>query len=343
MQNHSYKADSGILVKQGGSASLPSNPVQAASQGCVAGVDIGGTNLRIAIADLTGRILGRSATSTVGIRSADDVVEMIRGGVRQLLAERALPPDALKAIAAGAPGVTNADSGVVIVTSYLMGWRDVPLRAMLQQALGLPAAVDNDVNMAAIGESWAGAAKDARDFVFLGIGTGIGAGIVLNRALVRGAEWSAGEVGYMLVPGVPETRPEPGKPGTLEEMIGGAGIREQWRLLCANEQIPPENLTATEIFDRAIAGDALAQKLLGEASRLLFYTIYNMSLVLNCPLFVLGGGVGMHPALCNGVNERMKQWGVSGKTKVTRSTLGPDAQLMGTLRLALDTAEASRR
>lgn len=116
----------------------------------------------------------------------------------------------LKSIAAGAPGITDVNEGIVIATSYLMGWRDVPLRALLEDALHIPAAVDNDVNLAAIGESWCGAAKDEQNFVFLAIGTGIGAGIVLNGSPYRGTNWAAGEIGYMLVPGIPDI---PGRAG----------------------------------------------------------------------------------------------------------------------------------
>src|SRR5882762_6433021 len=104
------------------------------------------------------------------------------------------PRHTLKSIAVGAPGITDVNEGIVIATSYLMGWRDVPLRALLENAFHVPAAIDNDVNLAAIGESWAGAAKGTRDFVFLAIGTGIGAGIMLNGHPFHGENWAAGEI-----------------------------------------------------------------------------------------------------------------------------------------------------
>src|SRR5579863_5284660 len=127
----------------------------------VVGADIGGTRLRLALADHTGAILGRWSASTTGSVDAMMVLHLVREGVDALLLEASLPPEALSAIAAGAPGVTNADKGVVIATSYLMGWRDVPLRQMLETEFGVPASVDNDVNLAAIGEQRAGSAKGA--------------------------------------------------------------------------------------------------------------------------------------------------------------------------------------
>jgi len=306
----------------------------------VAGADIGGTNLRLALADAQGVIAARWSASTTGIRNAGSVVELIRGGVQSMLEEISAPVESLKAIAAGAPGATNVGDGIVVATSYLMGWRNVPFRALLEDALHVPAAIDNDVNLAALGEGWLGTAQLASDFVFLGIGTGVGAGIVLNRQIFRGSNWSAGEVGYMLVPGTLETKRETGRPGSLEEMIGGEGIRAQWRILWNENATPlPCSLLATEIFDHALEGDLLAQTILAQTARILFYAICNIWSVLNCPLFVLGGGVGVHPALLREVNRLLTEWQMDSSLQLTHSLLGPDAQLYGALRFALDTAD----
>jgi glucokinase len=305
----------------------------------VAGIDIGGTNLRLALADMTGSVQAKWSCSTAGVTGADTVVSLIRDGVDRLLRQVSAPRHALKAIAAGAPGITDVDAGIVIATSYLMGWRDVPLRAMLEDALNAPTAVDNDVNLAAVGENWIGAAKGAQDFVFLAIGTGIGSGIVLNGHLFQGTNWAAGEIGYMLVPGIPDMPRNQGEPGALESMIGGEGIKAQWRSLWLPDNTAlPRDLTATEIFDQALAGDSLAQTVLAQSARMLSHAIYNMNLVLNCPLFVLGGGVGIHPGLCDTTQKMLEQRNMRMRPHLTRSALGADAQLMGALRLALDTA-----
>ena len=196
-------------------------------------------------------------------------------------------------MAAGAPGVTDADAGVVIATSYLKGWCDVPLRNLLESTLHVPASIENDVRVAAIGENWRGSARGVRDFAFLAIGTGIAAGIFVNGQIVHGKNWSAGEVGYMLVPGTPEAAAKPGMPGSLESVIGGEGIKSQWtRALNGNRDSLPRNLNATELFDYARKGNVLAKGVLDRSARILAYAIYNISLVLNCSLFVLGGGVG---------------------------------------------------
>jgi glucokinase len=330
MHNHSHEAASGTVQQDSPSAE---------ETGYVVGIDIGGTNLRLALADVTGSVVARSSSSTAGVRGADAVVALIADGVQSLRLQVSAPHHALKAVAAGAPGVTNVDAGVVIATSYLMGWRDVPLRALLEDALNVPAAIDNDVNLAAIGELWAGAAKGARDFVFLAIGTGIGAGIILNGSPFRGTNWAAGEIGYMLVPGTPDQPANHGEPGALESMIGGEGIKTQWQSLwSADRTTLPKDLTATEIFDHALTGDPLARTILRQSARMLSQAVYNISLVLNCPLFVLGGGVGMHPALHSATQTMLDQRSIRKRPQLVLSTLGADAQLMGALRLALDTA-----
>jgi glucokinase len=319
--------------------SVQQESLPALDEGYVIGMDIGGTNLRLALADPAGAMLARRSVSIVGIRDAGRVVEIICEGVDQLLREQSVPRSSLRAIAAGSPGVTNVDDGVVIATSYLMGWRDVPLRDLLERAIGVPAAVDNDVNLAALGESWAGLAKGIRDFVFLAIGTGVGAGIVLNGQLFRGMGWRAGEIGYMLVPGTSEEPARTGEPGSLEAVVGGEGLRTQWQAQWSAEKTSlPQQLNATQIFDGATAGDSLAQSILERAARRLAYAIYNISLVLSCPLFVLGGSVGMHPALCDAVQIILQERGLRIRPRLTRSSLGPDAQLIGAVRLALDTA-----
>jgi glucokinase len=309
--------------------------------GYVAGVDVGGTNLRLALADISGTILARWSSSTVALHGPEAVIERLCSGVRCMLQEISAPLDALRSIAVGVPGVTDVDNGVVIATSYLMGWKNVPLRALVEKALDVPVAVDNDVNMAAIGEQWTGSAKDARDFVFLAIGTGIGAGIILNGDLHRGSSWAAGEIGYMLLPGAAEVPAGIDEPGALESVVGGEGIKAQWRKLMSAEgaRLPTE-LTATDIFDRALNGDPCAQTLLRQTATMLAQAVYNVSLVLNCSLFVLGGTVGLHPALCDAAQGVLGRWTGPGSPRLVRSTLGTEAQLFGTLRAALDSARS---
>ena len=310
-------------------------------KGYVVGVDLGGTNLRLALADRNGSVLARWSTRIVGINDPNEIVRLISAGVDELLAQAGIGRWDLLAVGVGAPGITNAQTGVVIATSYLMGWRDVPLRALLVSALGLPVAVDNDVNVAALGESWIGSAQGVRDFVFIAIGSGVGAGILLNDRLFQGMGWTAGEIGYMLLPGLPEKAVEQGKPGALEGFVGGEGIRARWKSTWDRSKTSlPLNLMATEIFDHASNGDALAGAVLRDSARTLAHAIYNMALILNCQLFVLGGGVGMHPALVSETRKILEERGSRAVPQLVLSALGKEAQLMGAIRLAMNTAVA---
>jgi glucokinase len=303
----------------------------------VVGVDIGGTNLRLAIADRSGKIATKWSATTVGIRDPEKVIRLILDGVKSGLSELHEPASMIQSIGIGVPGITDVANGVVVATSYLMGWRNVPLRALVEKELSIPTIVDNDVNLAALGESSGGAAVGVRDFVFLAIGTGIGAGIFLDGGIYRGSCWGAGEVGYMLVPGTTESSGKPYEPGPLENVIGGEGIREQWqRRWSAERTALPRELKATEIFDHALKGEAEAMAVLQQSATMLAQAIYNISLVLNCPLVVLGGSVGMHPALRDATQEALNRWNLRGAPRLTISSLGADAQLRGAVRAALD-------
>jgi glucokinase len=311
-----------------------------AGYGHVLGVDIGGSNLRIALADLNGRVLGKWSASTKRTSSPAMVIEQIRKGVKHLLEQASVPRRSLLAVAAGAPGITDGDAGVVVTTSYLKGWKDVPLRSLLESALRIPAAVENDVRMAVIGENWKGAAQGVGNFVFLAIGTGIAAGVFANGRLIHGTDWTAGEVGYMHVPGVPEEAARHGAPGSLESVIGGEGIRKQWLRSSNGTGVgATRNLTATEIFEQARAGDLVAQDVLNRSAKILAYAVYNISLVLNCGLFILGGGVGMSMPLRDATQRFLEKYNEPVQPKLMVSRLGQDAQLVGAVRLALSKAD----
>jgi glucokinase len=126
-------------------------------------------------------------------------------------------------------------------------------------------------------------------------------------------------------------------------MIGGEGIKTQWQKRWSAERtLLPRDLNATEIFDHALKGDSQAQLILRQSATMLAQALYNISLVLNCPLFVLGGSVGTHPALCDATQEILMQWELRGSPRLTVSSLGADAQLQGAVRAALDSVDADR-
>lgn len=313
-----------------------------ATIGYVAGADIGGSTVRVTVADLNGTMVGRWAASTRTHRTPERVALLVTAGIRELLRQHKISGSRLLAVGAGAPGITDVDAGIVISAPHLSQWHNVPFRRLLQERLKVPVVIENDVNLGALGESWCGAARGIKNFVFLAIGTGIGAGIFLNGRLHHGDDWAAGEVGYMHVPGSSGGVLQLDRPGPLESMIGGAGIERAWKRLCnrgKGERSHESGVQATRIFERAQTGDVRARRLLQETARMLADTVVNISLVLNSALVVFGGGIGTSHALFE-VTRRMIERNQFARPRLALSVLGKDAQLFGAVRLALDYAES---
>jgi glucokinase len=309
------------------------------SRGVVAGVDLGGSTVRLAFADLDGKIQGRWSISTRGNRTPQKIVHVIYSGLLNILEQAQIPRSRLLAVGLGAPGITNVQAGIVLSAPHLSGWQNVPLRDLLESKLQVPAVVENDVNAAAVGESWVGSAKGVSSFVFLAIGTGIGAGIFINNQLYHGSNWAAGEVGYLLVPGARSLRIALEKPGALEDAIGGKAIERDWRAKCS-AHTGVRDLRATEIFELAAQGHAEARKLLESSAQILACAVTNIALLLNTSMVVLGGTIGTSEPLLRATRE-IVDGNDFARPQLAISRLGADAQLHGAVRLALDRVEAS--
>jgi glucokinase len=308
-----------------------------ARHGYVVGVDIGGSNVRLALADLNGSIFGRWSSALRADSTPKAVTEIVASGIAHVTQQHKVSAKKIIHIAAGAPGITDAVAGRVLSAPNLDSWQDVPLRDLLQDKTRIAATVENDVNLGALGEGWRGTAQNVANFIFLAIGTGAGAGIVLNGALHHGANWSAGEVGYLLLPELAADPPSTEQPGALELAIGGKGIEQTWA-----EQVGPADSTyalrATDIFDLAATGDGRARELLHLTADKLAMAITNLSLVLDLSLVVLSGGVGEHRALLQATQRRLER-NQFARPQLVASSLGGEAQIYGAIWLALQAAE----
>jgi len=309
-----------------------------ARHGYVVGADIGGSNVRLALADLNGAVIGRWNAPLRAERSPKAVIEKVSAGIAHLRQQHKVPLKKILQLVAGAPGITDVAAGRVLSAPNLVGWNDIPLRDLLQDKTHIAATVENDVNLGALGESWCGAARNVANFVFLSIGTGAGAGIVLNGILHHGATWSAGEVGYMMIPGLPDDPPSTDRPGALESAIGGHGIEQAW-IDETGASRSATALRATDIFDLALAGDRKGREFLNRAAGHLAMAVTNLSLVLDLSLVVLSGGTGGHPGLLQAVQRRLERNQFARPTLVL-SDLHGEAQLCGAIYLALQAAEA---
>jgi glucokinase len=243
----------------------------------------------------------------------------------------------LYAICASAPGITDVSTGNLIFAPFLKDWGDIPLRKLLENAFEVPVIIDNESNLHALGERAYGAAKGEDHFVFLEVGNGIGAGIFINGMLYRGATGSAGEIGYMQVPGAPRGPFSTRVPGTLERVAGGKGMEETWRGMSKAAREPA---TAAEILAFAEAGDVLAVQVIETAAKALSDVIANISVLLDPTLIVLGGPFGCSQVLFEAVSRQLQlQKHDSDRIRVRLSLCGKDAALLGALKTALEVAE----
>ena len=201
--------------------------------------------------------------------------------------------------------------------------------------------VENVVNLAALGEHTYGIAQGERNFVFVHIGRGVGAGLIINGQVHHGPEWTAGEIGYLLVCGGSLQPVRKSQVGALEAAIGTSGIERQWRELAAqNGDAVAADLGSAEILDRAAQGDPRAQRIVDKTSEYLAMVCSYLSLILNCSLIVFGGELGVHPALLQATSARLEEHDFA-HPRLAITQLGTKAQLKGALRLALQSAEAA--
>lgn len=315
--------------------------------GYVAAVDIGGTRLRMMLTDLDGTVLSRwSVLLGAKQKTPERVCCLAAEGLETLCGQSKTPLGKVLHLVAGAPGITNVTEGVILTAPNLERWEDVPLRALLEEQTGISCTVENDTNLAALGENWRGVAQGVDNFVFVALGTGIGAGIFLGGQLCHGAHWSAGEIGYLGVNGRERRLIRTHKTGQLEQVIGGGGIQEEWLRILRESASPVESgltsLKATQIFDLASEGDSRAIELIHTVAQILANSITDISLLLNPDMVVLGGGVGAHPSLCQ-ETDKLLQRQEFARPVLRSSGLGTEAQLYGAIAAGLKQAEIQFR
>ncbi len=302
----------------------------------VIGLDLGGTRMFGAVADIGGHIqtelyvAHREGGNQNYIRSLIDLIE-------QLLAAPHPPEQAVRGIGVGVSGVTLTDQGVVAFAPNL-NWYDLPLRQILTDQFNLPVFIDNDVNMAALGEYAFGAGRGCLNMATITVGTGVGAGIIIDGALYRGRNQAAGEIGYML-PGIEFLgKQRTSRFGELENMISESGIAGRACRLLQEMQIPfsPGEVTSESVFEAARRGDAWAQRILDETIDYLSVAIGSMSSILDLDLIILGGGMA-HSAdlLIEPILKRL-EGSLLYPPPLAASSLGYRATIMGAIMQVLN-------
>jgi glucokinase len=300
----------------------------------IAAVDIGASNVRVAIANADGEIEARRVTpfpagqpEQVIARIGRTIDELVRG---------VWVGAAVAAIGVVVPGSVDPDAGVVSTAANLPGWGDVPIEALLGVSRGVPVAMENDANAAAVGERWLGAAKELSDFVFIALGTGIGAGVVIDGKLHRGSHFLAGEVAYF--PMTTEQLREPGWAHCLESDVGGRAMQAK------AVELLGEHAKVSELFDAASSGDQRAAAWLAGIQEELAMAVASIAALLDPQAIIFGGGVAnaQGERLLGPVRESALRC-LPSQPRIILSELGEDAQIAGAIRLALDRLEQDRR
>jgi glucokinase len=261
------------------------------------GVDLGGTNLRIAAVSSQGQLLEKVTLGTKDMRSPDHVIDEMCDAIRRLTGEHR-NGGSLVGAGIGIPGVIDLEEGVVRKSANLPGWENYPVRREIENRLGARICLENDAKLAALGEQWLGAARGFDDMAMITLGTGIGGAIVLDGKIFHGMNGMAGEFGHVTIEpdGVPCGC---GNHGCAERYASATAVVRMAReavefghasslvALAASEP----GFGAQTIYALAMQGDEVAQGIFQRFGRALGMLLADLVNILNLNMFVVGGGV----------------------------------------------------
>jgi glucokinase len=337
------------------------------------GVDLGGTNLRIAAVDVNGHLVEKVTLGTKVSLGRDHVINDMCEAI-QHLAEKYKNSSSMLGIGIGVPGIIDMQTGLLRESPNLPGWAEYPVRAEIERRLSTMVILENDANVAAFGEKWLGAAKEHDDMAMLTLGTGVGGGLVLGGKIWHGMNGMAGEFGHTTIE--PEGHPcGCGNRGCLEQYASATAvvrmareaIAENGSTALARASHSDAEFSAKSIFNLALQGDEDARRIFRRVGRALGIVLSTLVNSLNLPIYVVGGGVAsaweaFAPAIFEELRHRCMVYaatapadplsqgggasshvepGPGRKTIITRALLGSDAGLFGAARLPM-IAEAAR-
>jgi glucokinase len=330
------------------------------------GVDLGGTNLRIAAVDDEGILIEKVTLGTRVALGRDHVLNDMCDAIKRL-SEKYHTRAPLCGIGIGVPGIIDLETGMVRESPNLPGWSDYPVRDEIEKRLGTRVILENDANAAAFGEKWLGAGRGVNDMAMLTLGTGVGGGIVLAGHIWHGMNGMAGEFGHMTVE--PEgVRCGCGNLGCVEQYASATAVMRMAKeaiasgrsTALAHAASTDAEFSAKAVYNLAIQGDEDARRIFRHVGRALGIILSSLVNALNLPMYVVGGGVSsaweaFAPSIFEELRQRCMVYAATappfhageqgasaqvesrpGKyTIITRALLGSDAGLFGAARLPL--------
>ena len=296
-------------------------------------LDMGATHLRFVLAndrneilkEIRDRVLTESGPRGVSAQICDSIARLLPSEGRERF----------RGIAIGVPSAVDPKTGRILDANNIPGWREVDLGLEIEERFQVPVYVDNDANMAAIGEHWRGVAGEVSDFVFIALGTGIGAGIFVNGQLCRGRTGSAGEI-YRMNIDWRQWNEDFGGSGQFEKSVSGMGLATEGRRVLSSSNgsgaNPPDERDARFIFDAVRRGDPRAQALIDRTFEMLGVGVANLISVLDPEMVVFNGGlVRGAPDQLLATVDRVVRRIHPNPPPVRLSALGDQAQIWGAL------------
>lgn len=302
----------------------------------VVGVDLGATKIALGLIDPQDQIVARRRIPTNADDGPQTVVERIAQSVAEL--EKEVPDGGqITALGICSPGPIDFQAGMIIDPPNIPGLHNTPLRQMLGERLNLPVSLEHDAKAAALGEFYYGAGRGERSMVYIVVGTGVGAAIIIDGQLYRGAHNAAGEVGHITLDRYGALC-SCGSRGCVETYASGPWLaRHYQRALeregAVNRREDQQRITGELVTRLAGQGDALAQRVVTEAGEALGVAVASMAMVLDIELYVVGGGVAksgdllLEPA--RKIVPRYSHQSVSSRVRIVAAALGDDGPILG--------------
>lgn len=290
------------------------------------GVDLGGTNLRAAAIDKSGKMLEKIAGSTDLVEGRDAVISDMVDAINKLKVK--CGSARLAGVGIGVPGFILMEKGIILNSNNLPEFDNYPVRDDIEKRLGTPVILENDANAAALGEKWMGAGKQDTDLVLLTLGTGIGGGIIAGGRVLHGFLGMAGELGHMTV--IPNGNPcGCGNYGCLEKHASATAIVNMARMLSLGD----DDITAEDVYKLSVSGNEKARMIFHTVGTTLGIALGNLINIFNFPLYLLSGGVlagwdQFAPAMMAEVEKRSFTFRAA-KTRIEKAILGSQAGLFG--------------
>lgn len=300
-------------------------------------VDLGGTYLRIALVDGSGRIHDQLKQRTPRGSSPDVIVDALAAAADKWSSNG----HHIAAVSIMVPGTVDTSNAVVVQAPNLPSLTNFPLQAVLEERFGWPVLLENDANAAAVGEMWLGAARGCRDVVSVTLGTGVGGGVILDGELWRGAHGSAGEIGHTTVDPFSGLKCKCGNVGCLELFASATAIVRMTResLPCFPQSVlKSEELDAEKVYHAGRDGDELALSVFKKFGVYLGIGLANLINIIDPEIIVIAGGVVngwdlFAPHMQHEVNERAVRV-TAQQVQIAAAQCGDNAGLLGAARLA---------